>query len=88
MERNRTANLIAMIVAAILMVVLIVGHVRANQSQIFRMPEDGQLLTASVQGRNGPVEVEVAAGPTAFSQVITRKGRPEGSFCRRLTPTS
>ena len=69
MERNRTANLIAMIVAAILMVVLIVGHVRANQSQIFRMPEDGQLLTASVQGRNGPVEVEVAAGPTAFYRV-------------------
>ena len=69
MERNRTANLIAMIVAAILMVVLIVGHVRTNQSQIFRMPEGGQLLTASVQGRNGPVEVEVAAGPTAFYRV-------------------
>ena len=69
MERNRTANLIAIFIAAVLMVILIVGHVRTNQSQIFRMPEGGQLLTASVQGRNGPVEVEVAAGPTAFYRV-------------------
>ncbi|MBR3239526.1 MAG: FMN-binding protein, partial [Oscillospiraceae bacterium] len=69
MEKSRTANLIAIFIAAVLMVVLIVGHIRTNESQIFRMPEDGQLLTASVQGRNGPVEVEVAAGPTAFYRV-------------------
>ena len=69
MEKSRTANLIAIFIAAVLMVVLIVGHIRTNESQIFRMPEGGQLLTASVQGRNGPVEVEVAAGPTAFYRV-------------------
>ena len=69
MEKNRTTNLIALIIAAVLLVVLIVGHVRTNQSQIFRMPEGGQMLTATVQGRNGPVEVEVAAGPTEFYRV-------------------
>ncbi|MER2151806.1 MAG: FMN-binding protein, partial [Candidatus Limivicinus sp.] len=70
MEKNKkTMNLIAIAVAAILMVVLIVGHVQANQSQIFRMPAGGQMLTATVDGRNGPVEVEVAAGPTEFYRV-------------------
>ena len=70
MEKNKkTMNLIAVVIAAILLVVLIVGHVQANQSQIFRMPADGQMLKATVDGRNGPVEVEVAAGPTEFYRV-------------------
>ena len=79
MEKNRTRDLIALLIAAVLLIVLIVGHVQVNQSQVLKLPADAQTLTASVPGRNAPVEVEVIASPAEIIRVkITSQEETEG----------
>ena len=42
MERNKTARILALIVAAALLAVLVIGHVQANRSQILEVSDESQ----------------------------------------------
>ena len=79
MEHGKKTNLLAIVLAAILLVILIVAHIHQNQSQVFVLPEGAQILTASADGRNGPVEVELIASPEELiSLKVTNHAETEG----------
>ena len=79
MERNKTARILALIVAAALLAVLVIGHVQANRSQILEVSDEAQTLTATAAGRNGPVTVEVIADDhTIYSVKVTQHEETEG----------
>ena len=79
MENKKYLNILAAVLAVILLVVLVTGHVQANRSQVLELPGDAKTLTASAQGRNAPVSVEVIASPTEIFKVrITEHEETEG----------
>ena len=69
MEKKKLYDIIGIACGLILLLVLIVSHVQANNSQKLDLPSDAQTLTASADGKEGPVEVEVIASPTEIFKV-------------------
>ena len=70
MEKNKKLyDIIGIACGLILLLVLIVSHVQANNSQKLDLPSDAQTLTASAEGKEGPVEVEIIASPTEIFKV-------------------
>ncbi len=95
MEHKKAYDVIALILAVALMVVLLFGHVQANkESAAVVKPEDAEpvvaaaaqeisaeakTLTASAQGRNGPIELEVVADEnTIYSIAVTDHQETDG----------
>ncbi|MCR5089849.1 MAG: FMN-binding protein, partial [Oscillospiraceae bacterium] len=79
MENKKLLNVVALAIAAVLLVVLVSGHVQQNKSQIFEMPEGAQEITASADGRNGPVEVNLIASQDALYRLkVVNHGETEG----------
>ncbi|MCR5137536.1 MAG: FMN-binding protein, partial [Oscillospiraceae bacterium] len=79
MENRKTLNIFAAALAIVLLCVLIVGHVQTNKSQVLELPADAQTLTATADGRNGPVSVEVIASPTEIFKIrVTEHAETDG----------
>ena len=69
MGKKKLYDIIGIVCGIILLLVLIVSHVQANNSQKLDLPGDAQTLVASAEGKEGPVEVEVIASPTEIFKV-------------------
>ena len=69
MEKKKLYDLVGIACGLILLLVLIVSHVQANNSQKLDLPADAQTLTASADGKVGPVEVEVITSPSQIFKV-------------------
>ena len=79
MQKKKLFDIIGIACGIILLLVLIVSHVQANNSQKLELPSDAQTLTASADGKVGPVEVEVITSPTQIFKVrVTNHTETDG----------
>ena len=79
MQKKKLYDIIGIACGLILLLVLIVSHVQANNSQKLDLPSDAQTLTASAEGKEGPVEVEVIASPDQIFKVrVTNHTETDG----------
>ena len=79
MQKKKLYDIIGIACGLILLLVLIVSHVQANNSQKLDLPGDAQTLTASAEGKEGPVEVEVIASPDQIFKVrVTNHTETDG----------
>ena len=79
MQKKKLYDIIGIACGLILLLVLIVSHVQANNSQKLDLPSDAQTLTASAEGKEGPVEVEVIASPSQIFKVrVTNHTETDG----------
>ena len=79
MEKKKLYDIVGIACGIILLLILIVSHVQANNSQKLDLPSDAQTLTASADGKVGPVEVEVIASPTEIFKVsVTNHTETDG----------
>ena len=79
MDKKKLYDIIGIVCGLILLLVLIVSHVQANNSQKLDLPDDAQTLTASADGKVGPVEVEVITSPSEIFKVrVTNHNETDG----------
>ena len=79
MEKKKLYDLVGIACGIILLLVLIISHVQANNSQKLDLPSDAQTLTASADGKVGPVEVEVITSPSEIFKVrVTNHSETDG----------
>ena len=79
MEKKKLYDLVGIACGIILLLVLIISHVQANNSQKLDLPSDAQTLTASADGKVGPVEVEVITSPSQIFKVrVTNHSETDG----------
>ncbi|MBO5640223.1 MAG: FMN-binding protein, partial [Oscillospiraceae bacterium] len=79
MEKKKLYDLVGIACGLILLLVLIISHVQANNSQKLDLPSDAQTLTASADGKVGPVEVEVITSPSQIFKVrVTNHTETDG----------
>ncbi len=79
MEKKKLYDLVGIACLVILLFILVFSHVQANKSQKLDLPDDAQTLTASADGKVGPVEVEVIANQSEIFKVrVTNHTETDG----------